>query len=103
MASMMVRGRMMFMHIGNRADPGLYCRMMAGSVRRPCCGRSMASDCARGAMRMVMRWLGQTVSRQDQQSRERQNCRYGGVQTHHDFGGAERQSNSYPIHLSQDR
>ena len=43
----------------------------------------------------MVRRFGEAADRQERQGRKRQKGRYGGVQTHHDFGGAERQSIFY--------
>jgi hypothetical protein len=43
----------------------------------------------------VMRRFGEARRRRKRQGCKRQKGRYGSVQTHHDFGGAERQSNFY--------
>jgi len=48
-----------------------------------------------GFVRYVMHWRGEAASRKKRQCCKRQKGRYGGVQTHHDVGGAERQSNFY--------
>jgi hypothetical protein len=42
-----------------------------------------------------VRWFGQAVDWEKVQGGKRQKGRDWGVQTHHDFGGAERQSISY--------
>jgi hypothetical protein len=44
---------------------------------------------------VMMRRLCKAVDREERQNCKRQEGRYGGVQTHHDFGGAERQSIFY--------
>jgi hypothetical protein len=46
-------------------------------------------------MGMVTRGFGEAIARQEKQSCKRQEGRYGGVRTHYDFGGAERQSIFY--------
>jgi hypothetical protein len=48
-----------------------------------------------GLVDTVMRGFGKTTKRQEKQGRKRQEGRYGGVRTHYDFGGAERQSIFY--------
>jgi hypothetical protein len=48
-----------------------------------------------GLVDVVVRWLRRAVDGKKVQDRKRQKGRDGGVQTHHDFGGAERQSIFY--------
>jgi hypothetical protein len=55
----------------------------------------MMSDSNGRPVDRVMRWRGHAVGGEKVQACERQKGRDGGVQTHHDFGGAERQSNFY--------
>jgi hypothetical protein len=48
-----------------------------------------------GLVDEAVRWFGQAVDWKKVQGGKRQKGRDWGVQTHHDFGGAERQSISY--------
>ena len=66
----------------------------AGGVRRLI--DLFAMSCSRYVfVDMVMCGLGQTVGWKEIQGCESQKGRDWGVRTHHDFGGAERQSNFY--------
>jgi hypothetical protein len=62
-----------------------------GLHRMPCGSGGYELPVARG----VMRRFGKARRRRKRQGCKRQKGRYGSVQTHHDFGGAERQSNFY--------
>jgi hypothetical protein len=62
-------------------------------MTRPGHLRSMGGDGNLVGARM--RRFGEATNRQEKQGCKRQEGRYGGVQTHYDFGGAERQSISY--------
>ena len=50
---------------------------------------------SRYLVRVMMRWLSQALHGKEIQGRTCQKGRDGGVHTHHDFGGAERQSTFY--------
>jgi hypothetical protein len=65
----------------------------AKNVRR--LGGVLPVSCGGGRVRGVVRCPGPAVDRKEIQDRKRQKGRDGGVQTHRNFGGAERQSIFY--------
>src|SRR5215471_12955937 len=72
-----------------------FCRGMAG-MRRFAGGLLMSLRCGGGLVNgATMRWFGEADGGKKVQSCKRQNGRDGGVQTHRDFRGAERQSIYY--------
>ena len=52
-----------------------------------------------GLVNLVVGWLGHAINRKETQDCKCQKGRDGGVHTHHDFGGADRQSTSYTTAL----
>ena len=71
----------------------------AGGVRRRVGGLSVDWSGDGGLVNVVAGWLSQAIDRKETQGRKCQKGRDGGVHTHHDFRGAERQSISYTTAL----